>query len=101
METRDMATSRVVRTDDVRVADGGGRRNRGFFDRRRLVETKSAFKTTELLTLVLGVAGLLIAAQQLENLDGERAWTLVTVLAAAYMISRGLAKLGKGHWDDD
>ena len=70
---------------------------RGFLDRRRFVETKSSFRTTELLTLILAAAGILIAASQLEDLDGRYAWTLVTALAIGYMLSRGLAKAGTRH----
>ena len=76
-------------------------RERPLFGRRRFVETKSALKTTELLALVAGVAGILIAASQTEELNSWRAWLLITILGAAYMISRGLAKAGKGNWQDD
>lgn len=74
---------------------------RGFLDRRRFVETKWAFRTTELLTLILGVVGILVAATQLDDLDGRYAWTLVTALAIGYMLSRGVAKAGKGTYADD
>lgn len=74
---------------------------RGFLDRRRFVETKSSFRTTELLTLVLGAVGILVAASQLEDLDGRYAWTLVTALAIGYLLSRGIAKAGKGTYADD
>lgn len=74
---------------------------RGFLDRRRFVETKWAFRTTELLTLILGAVGILVAATQLDDLDGRYAWTLVTALAIGYMVSRGIAKSGKGTYADD
>jgi hypothetical protein len=74
---------------------------RGFLDRRRFVETKWSFRTTELLTLILAVVGVLVAATQLDDLDGRYAWTLVTALAIGYMLSRGVAKAGKGTYADD
>jgi hypothetical protein len=46
-------------------------------------ETKSAYKTTELIVYVLAVLGVLIAS-----------WRYVTYLTVGYMISRGLAKAG-------
>ena len=63
-------------------------------------ETKSAFKTTELIVFVLSVVGVLIAAAVTDNGDdgqgfGARsAWLYVTLLSIGYMISRGLAKSG-------
>ena len=74
---------------------------RGFLDRRRFVETKWSFRTTELLTLILGAVGILVAASQLEDLDGRYGWTRVTALAIGYLLSRGIAKSGKGTYADD
>jgi hypothetical protein len=74
---------------------------RGFLDRRRFVETKWSFKTTELLVLIIAAAGLLITALTNDGFDAYGAWKWGTVLAVGYMISRGLAKLGKGTYDDD
>jgi hypothetical protein len=74
---------------------------RGFLDRRRFVETKWSFKTTELLTLIVAGLGLLITAVTNDGLDAYGAWKWGTILAVGYMVSRGLAKLGKGTYDDD
>lgn len=74
---------------------------RGFLDRRRWVETKNAFRTTELLVLIAGVVGILVAASVVEDLDARYAWTLVTALAVGYLLSRGIAKSGKGTYVDD
>jgi hypothetical protein len=69
-------------------------------------ETKSAFKTTELIVFVLSVVGVLIAAAVTDNGDdgqgfGARsAWLYVTLLSIGYMISRGLAKAGSRQRDD-
>jgi hypothetical protein len=68
--------------------------------RRLTTETKSAFKTTELIVFVISVLGVLIAAAVTDNGDdgqgfGARsAWLYVTLLSIGYMISRGLAKAG-------
>ena len=64
-------------------------------------ETKPSFKTTELLTMLGVVAAILIAAASADNFDAPRAWTLVAVVASAYMVSRGLAKSGSRHVDTD
>lgn len=64
-------------------------------------ETKPSFKTSELLTMLGVVAAILIAAASADNFDAPRAWTLVAVVAAAYMIARGLAKSGSRHFDTD
>jgi hypothetical protein len=74
---------------------------RGFLDRRRFVETKWAPKTTEFLTLIVAAAGLLVTALTNDGFDAYGAWKWGTVLAVGYMVSRGLAKLGKGSYDDD
>ena len=70
-------------------------------NRRDTVETKPAFKTTELIVWALTVAGVLIAAAVTENLDGHDAWKYVAWLSIGYMISRGLAKAGSYAKDDD
>jgi len=68
--------------------------------RRLTTETKSAFKTTELIVFVVSVLGVLIAAAVTDNGDdgqgfGARAaWLYVALLSIGYMISRGLAKAG-------
>lgn len=55
--------------------------------------------TTEFWAMVAVIAAILIAARQLDHLTGQEAWTLVSVVAAGYMVSRGLAKAGSGHRD--
>jgi hypothetical protein len=64
-------------------------------------ETKSSFKTTELLVFLAAVAGVLVAARVDDSLDARWAWLLVSALAIGYMLSRGLAKAGSGHRTDD
>ena len=64
-------------------------------------ETKPSFKTSELITMIGIVVAILIAAASADNFDAPRAWTLVAVVASAYMVSRGLAKSGSRHVDSD
>ena len=74
---------------------------RGLLDRRRWVETKWSFKTTELLTLIVAAAGLLITALTSDSLGPREAWRLGIALSVGYMLSRGIAKAGKGTYEDD
>jgi len=64
-------------------------------DRERSTETKSAYKTTELIVYVLAVLGVLIASMIVDaSFGADPAWRYVTYLTVGYMISRGLAKAG-------
>jgi hypothetical protein len=45
-------------------------------------------RSTELLVLAAAIAAVLIAAAIDSGFGAERAWTLVTVLAAAYILRR-------------
>ena len=104
MATTDPAR-RESETQSVRpgltTAIGRKRRERGLFDGRRFMETKPFFKTSEFLAFLLGVLALAICTAVFDNLNLERAMTLITALTAAYVLSRGIAKAGKGVWDDD
>jgi hypothetical protein len=57
-------------------------------------ETKWAPLTTEFWAMVGLIAAILIAAAVSDSLDDRRAWLLVTVIGAAYIVSRGIAKAG-------
>jgi len=62
-------------------------------------ETKSAYKTTELVAFVLAVVGVLIASAIIDENDAggmgaRQAWLYVTILTVGYMVSRGFAKSG-------
>ncbi len=62
---------------------------------QKSTETKSAYKTTELIVYVLAVVGVLIASALVDQSFGaDPAWRYVTYLTVGYMISRGLAKAG-------
>jgi hypothetical protein len=68
-------------------------------------ETKASFKTTELWVAIVGVLALVVVynASADPSLDLFRACLLCTVLGAAYIVSRGLAKSGsrpeRSDWD--
>jgi hypothetical protein len=64
------------------------------YGRRPYAETKPFFLTSEFLTLVVSVVSIAIAMGVLDNFDANRGWLLITILVAAYMVSRGIAKAG-------
>ena len=57
-------------------------------------ETKWAPLTTEFWAMLGLIVAILIAAAVSDSLDDVRVWTLVTIIGAAYIGSRGLAKMG-------
>ena len=71
---------------------GAGTRRDGVSAVRRVTETKAFYKTSEFIVLLAAVAGVAVALNK--NLTAWHGWLLITVLAAAYMISRGIAKAG-------
>jgi hypothetical protein len=81
-------------TDDV------GRRPRV---RAARTETKSAFKTTEMIAYVAVLAAVLIAGAVADGFGARSIWLYATILTVGYMISRGLAKSGshEPYVDDD
>lgn len=100
------------------MAGDSGTTSRGARGSVRLTtETKQAFKTTEFWVMVVVVIGILIASavigdsgdgngaadeNQSDAFPAVRAWLYVTIAAAAYMVSRGLAKAGSRdpYWSD-
>jgi hypothetical protein len=60
-------------------------------------ETRWALLTTEFWAMLLLSAVILIAAAASDSFDDNRAWTLITVIGAAYILSRGVAKSGTRH----
>ena len=81
-----MASDSGSRVEDV------GERVTGRHD-----ETKWAPLTTEFWAMVLLIVAILIAAAVSDTLGDRRAWLLVTMIGAAYIVSRGIAKAGTGH----
>ena len=70
--------------------------------RRLTTETKQAFKTTEFWAMVGVIVAILVSAAAIKGGDTEgtdefiarNAWLYVSIVASAYLISRGLAKAG-------
>ena len=70
--------------------------------RRLTTETKQAFKTTEFWAMVGIVVAILVSAAAIKGGDtsgtdefiARQAWLYVSIVAGAYLISRGLAKSG-------
>ena len=52
---------------------------------------------SELLVLAAAVLGVLIAAAVADDFDATPALAFVTILASAYILSRGLARHEHGH----
>ncbi|MEA2481556.1 MAG: hypothetical protein QOJ07_3478 [Thermoleophilaceae bacterium] len=83
--------------------------DRGGALRRLTTETKQAFKTTEFWAMVVVIVGILVSAAAIHGGDNgtdeftaRHAWLYVAVVAAGYMISRGLAKSGsRDPYTDD
>lgn len=75
-----------------RRADGG---------RLARTETKSAFKTTEMIAYVAVLAAVLIAGAVADDFGARTIWLYATILTVGYMISRGLAKSGTQEPYDD
>ena len=63
--------------------------------RRTFTETKAGYMTTEFYFAVVAIAGILIATYVDDaDLGANEGWKYATWVAVAYIISRGLAKLG-------
>lgn len=72
--------------------------------RRTFTETKAGAKTTEFLLTLVAIAGILVAVYVGDaDLDARDGWRYASWVAAAYIVSRGLAKLGTGepYTDED
>jgi hypothetical protein len=101
----------MVLDTEARRERAGVDSGRGMFARLS-TETKHAFKTTEFWAMVAVIVGILVAAAVVGEDDGAggggdafpavRAWLYIAIVAAAYMVSRGLAKAGsrEPYWAD-
>ena len=75
--------------------------------RRTPTETKASFKTTEFFVYLAAVAGVLIASLVVDNNEdgqgfgADHAWLYVSLLTIGYLVSRGLAKSGSRHHEDN
>lgn len=72
---------------------------------RLKTETKQAFKTTEFWAMVGVIVAILVSAAAINGGDtggtdefiARNAWLYVSIVAGAYIISRGLAKSGSSE----
>jgi hypothetical protein len=86
-----MTANTTTGSADVRDRD----RARSAPVRRTYTEAKQAFKTTEFYIMLLAVAGVLVATYADEDsLSRTDGWRYAAFIVAAYLVSRGLAKLG-------
>jgi hypothetical protein len=70
-------------------------RDRDLRPQRRLsTESKSAFKTTEMMAYIAVLIAIFVAGGVAAGLDARRVWLYATILTVGYMVSRGLAKMG-------
>lgn len=64
-------------------------------ERRRFTEAKEGFKTSEMYVMLAFVAAVLIATYaDNDSLAHQDGWLYAGIAVAAYVVSRGLAKLG-------
>ena len=73
----------------------------GWTPAQRRRQKKPFFLTSEFLTMLAGVVAIAIAAAVADNFEAPRAWTLITIVVAAYIISRGLSKIARGDGEID
>ncbi|HKH53240.1 MAG TPA: hypothetical protein VKA77_15930 [Mycobacterium sp.] len=70
--------------------------------RRHFTEAKEGFKTSEFYVMAAFVAAVLLATYLAEDsLAREDGWRFAAFGVVAYIISRGLAKLGVRHPSDN
>jgi hypothetical protein len=63
--------------------------------RRPFTETKEGFKTTEFVLALAAIVAILIATYVADaDLGANEGWRYMSWVAAAYIVSRGLAKAG-------
>jgi hypothetical protein len=81
---------------DTRTDFGSGREARpagGFGRSRTFTETKAGFKTTEFVMMLAVVVAILIATYVADaDLGANEGWRYISWVAAAYILSRGIAK---------
>jgi hypothetical protein len=88
----DVASRRTDRHLDTGEAS---RRTNRHAERRTFTETKSGFKTSEFLLTLAAIVAIVVAVYVGDaDLDATDGWRYASWVAAAYIVSRGLAKLG-------
>jgi hypothetical protein len=89
------------------TAGDATRRREVRVNRTYATETKHSSKTTEFYAMVGVIAAILIAAWYVgrnggsDNFRAQDAWLYISIVASAYMISRGLSKSGSHESDGD
>jgi hypothetical protein len=84
----------------MRSGQQQGDSDQGFLDqyvgygRRPYAETKPFFMTSEFLATAAAIAAVAIALGTNDLVNGFRGWLLITIIASAYILSRGIAKAG-------
>jgi hypothetical protein len=65
-------------------------------ERRTFTETKLGFKTSEFMMAIVAIAAVLVATYSDgdDTLTQNDGWRYAAWIAVAYIVSRGLAKLG-------
>ena len=89
-----------AQTYDPTTASGA----HGSTERHTFTEAKLGFKTSEFLVMVAAVVAVLIAtyADGDDSLTQNDGWRYAAWIAVAYIVSRGLAKLGvREPYDED
>ncbi len=76
---------------------GGAAEGVGEVSRQLASESKLAPLTTEFWAYLAAVVAVLIAGLASDEFDANRVWLFVTILTAAYVLSRGFAKSGTGR----
>lgn len=86
-----MAATRTDRDGDLRT----GAVPRAQYGRRTFTEARDGFKTSEFYLTILAVAAVLIATYlDGDSLSRSDGWRYAIFAVMAYVVSRGLAKLG-------
>ncbi|MFL5816440.1 MAG: hypothetical protein ACJ76L_02455 [Conexibacter sp.] len=98
-----MSTHGAAGTSGMVGAESDVRRRRVDHTRHGRTETKSGFKTTEMIAYVAVMAAVLIAGAVADGFGARSIWLYATILTVGYMVSRGLAKSGshEPYTDDD
>ena len=83
----------------ARTDAGNGTHNTSGSRRLTWLETKPFVKTSEFWMTVVGIIAVLVAGYVIKDPAFKlfRAWMLATVIASAYIVSRGIAKAGPRH----
>jgi hypothetical protein len=102
-------TGNAGMTGNATGARSDGTREVSRPERRRLsTETKSSFKTTEMIAYLGAVIGVIVMSYAVKTTSGhadyfraDKAVFYIVLLTIGYMASRGVAKSGsRDHYDD-